>query len=399
MTAPNASNLAPPTTPMTVSATRTGRGGFTMVEMVLSVIITSILLLAMSSAMMLASKAVPSATSAVRQGADSNAAFEQLRADIACATSVTELTATAITVTVADRGHGAAGEETIRWSWSGVSGAPLTRSYNGSTPTTTASNVTAFALTPEYVAGVLTSPPKVLMVVSNPASLTSDDNARVAKLTAWAFPVTLIDADATQAQFDAAYALCDVLYLPDDTVGFMLPVRIGNPSIGIVCEQDVFYGVVGVSSLAAINNHDRIEIKNNTHVITSGFSTGNLAVTSRNVDLHVTSGTNAPDLQVLADQEGTSNNPILAVIECNGNLVSGQAARSRRVVLPWGGTRFNPLAFSDLPSNARTILKRSLVWAAAPSQIDAVKVQLTIGSGAASVSNVELLSRPRAIRP
>jgi hypothetical protein len=140
-------------------------------------------------------------------------------------------------------------------------------------------------------------------------------------------------------------------------------------------------------------------VADNTHLITSGFSTVDVKVTTALVDLHRTGGTLAPGAQVLGDQPGPSNKPYLVVIECGDLLSNGQAARARRVALPWGGQLLNPMAFSTLNASAMTILKRSLVWAAAPPVYGSVGVTLTAGKAPAASVRVELVNRPRVPIP
>ena len=121
------------------------RGGFTLVELLLSAAILGILAVAMGSAVLIASRAIGN------KGGDSTAsrsiiasdAVEQLRSDLRTATSFSERQATAATFTVPDR-DGDGIQETIRYAWSGISGAPLTRTYNGSAPETLAEDVRAF---------------------------------------------------------------------------------------------------------------------------------------------------------------------------------------------------------------------------------------------------------------
>jgi prepilin-type N-terminal cleavage/methylation domain-containing protein len=121
------------------------RCGFTLIELLLSAAILAVLSVAMGSAVLIASRAIG------HRGADSSAsrsvaasdALENLRAEIRTATSFTERRAAAVTFTVPDR-DGDGIDETIRYAWSGVAGAPLTRAYNGSAPETLAEDVRAF---------------------------------------------------------------------------------------------------------------------------------------------------------------------------------------------------------------------------------------------------------------
>ena len=75
-------------------------------------------------------QAVPSSTSPTYAAILGYEAVGQMSTELAGALHITERTATAITFTVADR-NGDGSPERIRYAWSGVVGAPLTRQYNG----------------------------------------------------------------------------------------------------------------------------------------------------------------------------------------------------------------------------------------------------------------------------
>jgi prepilin-type N-terminal cleavage/methylation domain-containing protein len=121
------------------------RGGFTLMELLLSAAILAILSVAMGSAVLIASRAIGNRggdSSASRAVAASDA-IEHFRSEIRTATSFSERQATAVTFTVPDR-DGDGVEERIRYAWSGIPGEPLTRAYNGSLPETLAEDVRAF---------------------------------------------------------------------------------------------------------------------------------------------------------------------------------------------------------------------------------------------------------------
>jgi len=109
--------------------------------------VSVVLLGGLASALMVASHAMPDndlPSQALLNGA---LASEQIAADLLEAQSFTEFTPTVVTFTVADRNHGGVGPETIRYSWSGILGDPLTRQYNGGTIANLLDNVNDFSLT------------------------------------------------------------------------------------------------------------------------------------------------------------------------------------------------------------------------------------------------------------
>lgn len=120
------------------------RGGFTLIELLVSAAIVAVLAVAMGSAVMIASRAIGrrSPDSSAARSVSAAEAVEQMRSDLRTATSFTERQASAVTFTVPDR-DGDGVQETIRYAWSGISGAALTRAYNGTAPETLAQDVRA----------------------------------------------------------------------------------------------------------------------------------------------------------------------------------------------------------------------------------------------------------------
>jgi hypothetical protein len=93
----------------------------------------------------LTAKALPSSATSAAAGAPAQGALDQIMSEVRFATSITEATPTSIAFTVADRNHDAS-PETIRYAWSGVSGAPLTREYNGGAAAEVLHSVSSLAL-------------------------------------------------------------------------------------------------------------------------------------------------------------------------------------------------------------------------------------------------------------
>lgn len=367
------------------------RSGFTLVELVLSMGIMSILLMGISSAILLASKALPSPNSVATRKSDAAAALNQLSADLTCATAITELTDTAITITVADRGHGAAGPETIRWAWSGTAGAPLTRQYNGGTPATVASNVTAFSLTPTLAAGTLTSAPRVLMVVDRKVSLWDPwETTQVAKMQKWGFSAVTLRCDATTAEFNAAAANADVVFVTLYATQSNVTPMLLTTSCGVVVECSSQTIGIGVASTCVNVNGTSISSIDTSHPITAGLAPSSVTIVTASNQLSAYSGL-APAAKLLVGSPST-----LCVLEAGESLLGGGIARGRRALLPWGGTSFDN---QELNANGWTLVKRSLAWAAAPSVYDSVQVSFTVGSNPASATKVELLNHPKVPRP
>ena len=122
------------------------RRGFTLVELIAAMSVMAILMVGMGSTMIIATNAIPDGQSPVAIATESRNVLDRLTEDLLYATSITEKAAKALTFTVADRGHGAAGPETIRYAWSGTSGDPLTLEYNGASAVNLIDEVQDFTL-------------------------------------------------------------------------------------------------------------------------------------------------------------------------------------------------------------------------------------------------------------
>jgi hypothetical protein len=116
------------------------------VEVVVSMAVTTILMGAVASAMVLASRALPSDADSLERSAEVMEVVDQFAGELLYATSFTENTGSAITFTVADRGHKDAGPEAIRYAWSGTAGDPLLRQYNGGSEVAVLDDIQAFEL-------------------------------------------------------------------------------------------------------------------------------------------------------------------------------------------------------------------------------------------------------------
>ena len=124
----------------TIVGVRSGCRAFTMIELVVSLAVVSILLAAMGSTILLATKALPSGTAPDDRVVDAGGALGKFTEELRAAVHITERTATAVTFTVADR-SGDGVPERIRYAWSGTPGHPLTRQYNNAAAASVLKNV------------------------------------------------------------------------------------------------------------------------------------------------------------------------------------------------------------------------------------------------------------------
>ncbi|MBC8108134.1 MAG: type II secretion system protein [Anaerolineae bacterium] len=118
---------------------------YTLAELMVGIAMFSIVALALQSAVLLASKAIPDAKGVnVNQLAASRTA-ERITSELSFALTFTELTANAITFTVADRDNDGV-DETIRYAWSAVAGQPVTRQYNSGAAASVLDDAREFAV-------------------------------------------------------------------------------------------------------------------------------------------------------------------------------------------------------------------------------------------------------------
>ncbi|UCD74311.1 MAG: prepilin-type N-terminal cleavage/methylation domain-containing protein [Phycisphaerales bacterium] len=164
---------------MVRSIRRERRGGFTLVEMIISLVIVSIIMVGMGGALLMSSQALPgedSRTDRITAAAD---VAEQIASELTYAISVTELTSTAVTFTVADRDSDS-NPETIRYAWSGTAGDPLTRQYNGGGELDVAEDVHAFDLACDLRTETTELPPETvegdefLLASRDPVAIAAD---------------------------------------------------------------------------------------------------------------------------------------------------------------------------------------------------------------------------------
>ena len=118
---------------------------FTLVEMVVSLVVVALLIAGMSSAIVLASKALPHATNPAGATVDTARALHQLRDDLRAAVELPVFGESTVTLHLPDR-DGDGRPEVITWAWAGNAGDPLTRTANGGAAVEMLDNLQSFTL-------------------------------------------------------------------------------------------------------------------------------------------------------------------------------------------------------------------------------------------------------------
>ena len=111
-------------------ATTSRRVAFTMIEVVTSLAISTILLVAIGSAMVLAGRTMPANDGPSAAALTTATVVDKIAAELQYAIQFCDRTNRSIEFTIPDR-DGDGQVESIRYIWSGVAGAPLYRRYNG----------------------------------------------------------------------------------------------------------------------------------------------------------------------------------------------------------------------------------------------------------------------------
>ena len=209
----------------------------------------------------------------------------------------------------------------------------------------------------------------VLLVVVNPGSLTAQEDAKKALMEGWDFTVNLIDESDSQASFDAAIALNDVAYIPQDITSSNLGTKLSEAPIGVVNEEGEQVDELGFSGDKLFKTRREIDLIDTSHYITQPFSPGLLQFASSDQSVHMLSAATAPGLQTLGQSfnTGTLWEPSLATLDPGDDLWGGGTAAGRRVELPWGGDTFD---INQLTDDGRTIMQRALEWGAGTEDLD-----------------------------
>lgn len=368
-------------------------GGSTLIELLISLSIMTVLLGGLTSAVLIASHSLPTGNDPLTASVQAGQVVDQIARDLLYATTFSESTNNAVTFTVADRGHGTAGPETIRYAWSGTPGDPLTRQYNSGTVVTVCQSVEAFTLDFKKRVGTLVGMPHVLLIVNDDPP-NAQDLARQNMIESWGFTVDVIQGGENDTVFAPLIATADVIYESKEN-GNTPPASVFNATLGYVTEKRNSISSLGISTSSNWTWLTSINILNNTHAITQSFATGPLAIFGSTDYAIYAWGTIAPDGQILAIGDGYN---MLVAVGLDGELSNGKYAPARRVLLPWGDRTFD---INNLTSNGQSLMKSAILWAAAPVYVSAVQIALQPDPDPASGVGVEtlILNQSRPIGP
>lgn len=203
----------------------------------------------------------------------------------------------------------------------------------------------------------------VLLITDNNGSLTTVESNIKTFMQAAGYTVsTLWDAD-TQANYTAAFANNDVVYIPSDVSATDMGSKLRTCSIGIVNELVGYMDDLGMcTSGGSTTTVSSFTIANNTHYITSGFATGSFTIGSSSYAVSRAGGTTASGATVLATVGGV--NSVLAIdtgATLANTINSNSTASGRRVQNP---LQCGVIDTNTLTANMHTMLLRLVQWAA-----------------------------------
>src|SRR5689334_21637938 len=166
----------------------------------------------------------------------------------------------------------------------------------------------------------------VLLLTDSSGSLTTVESNIKTNLQAAGYTVnTLWDGD-TQANYTAAFANNDCVYIPSDISTTDMGTKLRTCPIGIVNEIPAYMDDLGLCTANGTSTSSTtINITNNTHSVTSPFTTGSFTVGSSTYTIAQVSGTTASGAVVLATVGGV--NSIIAV-DTGGTLVNTISSNS-----------------------------------------------------------------------
>ena len=356
------------------------RGGYTLLELIVSASIGSLLLIGLSSALVISARSLESDAGTWSKTRAAHRVLCQMERDIQSARSLVELTATSVTLTVPDR-NGDNVAETIRYAWSGVAGEPLERSYNGAT-LVMAEDVQSFSLdwVTRSLEGVLDQP-RILFVTGQSPTVTMTTqplsaNESILKewFQNWGYEIDILSDAASQAEFDAALTSASVVYLSQDIDPVNLGSKVTQSPVGVVSESLESCTELGIytgtdTQLVAT---DQISIATTDHFITHSFSTGSLTILSSSHNVAWNGTGVAVDGTTVATVTSAASQGLLITLDQGDTAATGAPSAGRRCKLPWGDGNLDPHA---LTSDGRTLLRRAIEWAAgAGSEMDADSV-------------------------
>jgi hypothetical protein len=224
-----------------------------------------------------------------------------------------------------------------------------------------------------YVAYVLPRDPisagagPLLYVVRDATSPSSQEGARRILMEEWGYTVTLIDDDAPQGELDTEALANDVVYVSQEVDATSLGTKLVDTATGVVNESRDYIDEFGFSPSANAGGGTPTMGVVPYHYVTSVFEGGKVYPYEALDWYQIASAPFAPGQRAVgswatAPYEGL---PCLMILEAGDEILGGGIAAGRRVQVPMGaGQNLVPVDIANLSDDGRTLIKRSIAWAA-----------------------------------
>ncbi|MEM8945429.1 MAG: hypothetical protein AAGD11_09610 [Planctomycetota bacterium] len=346
------------------------RAGYTLLELAVASASSVVLVGGLASSIFIAAQSLDVTDGTLADARRANQILDQINHDLQSAVMLSELSSTAVTMSVPDR-DGDNVPETIRYAWSGVAGDPLTKVYNGGTAVTVAGNVQGFSMEwiSRFIEGVTSLP--IILFVSSEASSGDDGLAtpsaaeqdRIDVMEGWGYDVTVISQQATQVEFDSQLATANVVYVAGSVSSATLSTKLNAATIGVVTESFAHAETLGFydSLVGYTDDRQTIHLTDTTHYITEGYSLGDLTIADADQSFKLTFATLAPEASILAVYHNALPLPNFAILDEGDELADASLAAGRRCQLPWGEDTFD---VGQLNADGLIIMQRAVEWAA-----------------------------------
>jgi prepilin-type N-terminal cleavage/methylation domain-containing protein len=210
----------------------------------------------------------------------------------------------------------------------------------------------------------------LVMVTGDGTTNAADDAAKKVLFESWGWTVTSIrDSDGDYA---GAAANNEVMYISESSGSGDVGTQATNLDIGIVVEEDYCWDEMEFGSVGnGGESGDSITITDNSHYITSPFATGSLTIYTAADAVGSLPSSLASGGQLLGT-ENVAGDPTLFVFDTGTALDNGTAA-NRRVGIP--SRTSNPTNWNN---DLKTIIQRSLDWAAGVGFTNVVTLELSL---------------------
>lgn len=368
--------------------------GFTLIEVVASMLILSVVMVAIGSTIVLASRAIPSGDLQQGKAIQQAKVLQRIAEDLSAATRFINHTMASVTFLVADRDDDGDPEQ-LTYSWSTIAGKPLCLKIGNASAAVLLSDVQHFHL--DYIIEPRLRPARVLVVCASPGGASPADRRRIDRVASFGNRIMLIEDEAAPGAYDAVAADVDVALIPLHVPVMSVSTKLKNVAIGVVSEAGALASGYGFSTdVSDIVYDDQINIVDATHEVTCKWAIGDLPIATHPV-LSRLRGTLAPGATVLARTRNGAK-PILIAIEKGTLLADGSTAAGRRMQLPWSTDRCDAEA---LTIEGMTLAERAIDWAAGNDVMAAVSIAVRSGDDTTPLMKTQsvVMNRPTVVVP